>query len=81
MQSDSEGHWPSLIAKEPKRGGGRTTLNQYYDDGLVKSVSDLHYGSNFNRSYEYDQAGRFVRAHAGGNGPDVFKSLFSGLQL
>ncbi|MBL8191985.1 MAG: RHS repeat protein, partial [Acidobacteria bacterium] len=47
-------------------GGGRTTQHAYYNDGLVKEVTDLHYGSNFLRKYEYDNVGQLKKAHAGG---------------
>ena len=47
-------------------GGNRTTQQTYYDDGLVKEVTDLHYGSNFLRKYEYDHVSQLKQAHAGG---------------
>jgi hypothetical protein len=47
-------------------GAGRTTEHDYYNDGQVKEVRDLYYGSNFLRKYEYDQAARLTKAHAGG---------------
>lgn len=47
-------------------GAGRTTEHDYYNDGRVKEVRDLYYGGNFLRKYEYDQAARLTKAHAGG---------------
>lgn len=47
-------------------GAGRTTEHDYYNDGRVKEVRDLFYGSNFLRKYEYDQSARLTKAHAGG---------------
>jgi hypothetical protein len=47
-------------------GGNRTTEHDYYNDGLVKEVRDLHYGANFLRKYEYDQAAQLTKAYAGG---------------
>ncbi len=48
-------------------GNGRTTEHDYYNDGLIKEVRDLHYGANFLRKYEYDHAGRLTKSHAGGS--------------
>ncbi|MFN0111781.1 MAG: RHS repeat domain-containing protein [Blastocatellia bacterium] len=47
-------------------GGGRTTQHTYYNDGLVKDVTDLHYGNNWLRKYEYDNVSQLKKAHAGG---------------
>lgn len=47
-------------------GGNRTTQHTYYNDGLVKDVTDLYYGSNFLRKYEYDHVSQLKMAHAGG---------------
>ena len=47
-------------------GGNRTTQQTYYNDGLVKDVTDLYYGSNFLRKYEYDHVSQLKKAHAGG---------------
>jgi YD repeat-containing protein len=43
---------------------GRATEHEYYDDGRPRYVRDLHL-TNFNRTYEYDHAGRLSKATAG----------------
>ncbi len=57
-------------------GGGRTTQHDYYNDGLVKQVTDLYYGSNFLRTYQYDHVQQLKTAQAGGT-PQTSSSPYS----
>jgi len=44
--------------------GGRVTEHDYFADGRPSYVRDYHF-SNFNRTYQYDHAGRLSHATAG----------------
>src|SRR6266542_1864954 len=48
-------------------GASKATEHDYYNDGLIKEVRDLHWGSDFLRKYEYDHVGRLTKSHAGGD--------------
>src|SRR5262245_35334055 len=48
-------------------GNSKTTEHDYYNDGLIKEVRDLRYGSDFLRKYEYDHVERLTKSHAGGD--------------